>query len=71
MKDSESELKSKLSRTESRAADLASDLKKLRTEFETLSKNHLRTTEELNRFFIIYFIFYIYPPPYQGDQMRL
>jgi molecular chaperone GrpE (heat shock protein) len=67
----ESELKSKLSRTESRAADLASDLKKLRTEFETLSKNHLRTTEELNRFFIIYFIFYIYPPPYQGDQMRL
>ena len=52
MTDSETELKSKLSKSENKVSDLAKvqqDLSKLRTEFETLSNNHLRTTEDLNR----------------------
>ena len=53
MKESESALKSRLTKSEVQLSDLSSvrnDLKKLRSEFETLSKNHLRTTEDLNRF---------------------
>ena len=53
MKESESALKSRLTKSEVQLSDLSSvrnDLKKLRSEFETLSKNHLRTTDDLNRF---------------------
>ena len=53
MKESETALKSKLTKSEVQLSDLNSvrnDLKKLRSEFDTLSKNHLRTTEDLNRF---------------------
>ena len=52
MKDTETDLKSKLSKSEDKVSDLSKvqqDLSKLRSEFETLSKNHLRTTEDLNR----------------------
>ena len=52
MTDTETDLKSKLSKSESKVSDLSKvhqDLSKLRSEFETLSKNHLRTTEDLNR----------------------
>ncbi len=53
MKETESKLKSKLTKAESEVSDLGTvqqDLEKLRSEFDTLSKNHLRTTEELNRY---------------------
>ncbi len=50
--DAETRLKSKLTKSETQIEDLKSaksELTKLRSEFETLTKNHLRTTEELNR----------------------
>ena len=53
LKETESKLKSKLTKAESEVSDLGTvqqDLEKLRNEFDTLSKNHLRTTEDLNRY---------------------
>ena len=52
MKETESSLKSKLKKSESDVSELSSvrtDLKKLRNEFDILSKNHLRITDDLNR----------------------